>query len=173
VRTTGRPEVALRDVVAAVRGVDSTLPIGSLQTVEQARGKVLAPNRVITLLLSLFAAVAFAITAVGMSGVTASSVAERIPEIGVRTALGAGRESVLRLMLRRSMGLALAGLVLGVIGALALTRLLSSVIYGIASTDLLTYATVSLVLMGVVGLAAWLPARRATRVDPVVALRLE
>jgi len=125
------------------------------------------------LLLGVFAGLALVLALVGIYGVTAYSVAQRTHEVGIRIALGASGREVLRLVLQRSMVLTLAGLAIGLAGALALTRFLASLLYGVRPTDLPTFVAVSLVLAVAALAASYIPASRATRVDPMVALRYE
>jgi putative ABC transport system permease protein len=125
------------------------------------------------LLLGAFAAVAVMLAAIGISAVVANAVVRRTREIGVRMALGAGRRDVLGLVLRQGMLLVAIGLVAGLAGALALTRVLRSLLYGVSPTDLVTFAGVPLLLAAIALVAAYLPARRAAQVDPMVALRSE
>ncbi|MQA91175.1 MAG: FtsX-like permease family protein [Gemmatimonas sp.] len=156
-----------------VRDLDPSMPVANLQTMEaNVAGSVDRP-RFLALLLSIFAAVALALAAVGTYGVLSYSVAERNKELGIRMALGAETSTVLGMVLRDGMAVAGIGLGLGLLGALATTRLLSSLLFGISSMDPTTYL-VAPVVLGVIALAAcWLPAHRATHVDPIVVLRAE
>jgi len=140
---------------------------------EQAISDSVARPRFRTGLLSAFAAIALLLAATGIYGVIAYSVAQRTQEIGIRMALGAHRADVLRLVLGQGTMLAIEGIGLGLAGALLLTRLLGSLLFAVSPTDPLTFAAVSIGLTGVALLASYIPARRATRIDPLVALRYQ
>jgi predicted permease len=173
VRTGSDPGTVVSAVRSQVMTVDSTQPVYHVSTLEQTLSDSLAPRRFNMLLLGIFAALALALATVGIYGVMAFSVTQRTHEIGIRMALGAERSSVLGLIVRQGLRLTLAGVITGLVGAWALTRFLTSFLYGVRATDLATFAVVSAVLVVVSILASYIPARRATKVDPVVALRYE
>jgi putative ABC transport system permease protein len=156
-----------------VHAVDPDVVVSDVRTLEQAVGASVAQPRFRTGLLVLFAGIALALAAIGIYGVISYSVAQRTHEIGVRMALGARRGDVLRLVLGQGAALALAGIALGLPGALALTRTLSSLLFTIQATDPLTFVSLSLVLAAVTLWASFLPAWRAARTDPQMALRYE
>jgi putative ABC transport system permease protein len=172
-----RPSGDMKSVIPSLRRVvtemDTNRPVGDFRTMEQVLGEQIQESRYYTLLLGIFAGVATALAIVGIYGVMAYSVAQRTREIGIRMALGAGRGDVLKLVLGRSLLLIGAGLVVGLGGSLALTRFIASQLWGITATDPATFVTVSLLLVLVALMATFVPARRATRVDPMVALRYE
>jgi putative ABC transport system permease protein len=160
-----------------VSALDPDQPVFEVRTAREAVEQSVALERALAFLLSIFAAVAMALAAVGIFGVMSYTVTQRTQEIGLRMALGAQRSDILRLFLRHGLALALLGAGLGLAGAFALMRVLASLasglLYGVSAADPLTYAAVSLALVAVALLACYLPARRATRVDPMVALRYE
>jgi predicted permease len=161
---------------AEVYGTGSGQPVYSVRTMQEFARQSMAPQRFAMILLAGFAVLALLLASVGIYGLISYWVAQRVHEIGIRMALGAERHSVLRMVMGHGVRLAVAGLAIGVIGALALTRLLSSfskLLYGVGGNDPLTFAAVSVALMGVAVLACYIPARRATRTDPAVALRCE
>jgi putative ABC transport system permease protein len=163
--------------VTAVRGVvhslDKDLPIYAVRDLTQVASESSVQQRFVALLLALFASVALALAAVGIYGVVAYSVASRHHEIGIRMALGAEKADVLSMVLQQGLKLALIGVGIGIAGALALTRFLASLLYGVKPSDPLTFIAVSLILIFVALLACYIPARRAAKVDPMVALRYE
>ena len=172
-RTNGDPEALAGAIRAAVHDVDPSQPVSDLRTMDQRITLSMGPRRSAVTLLSVFAAMALMLAAVGLFGLIRYNVAQRTQEIGVRMAIGASRKDILRMVLGESLRLALLGVVGGLIAAFALTRVLSSLLYDVSATDPLTFAGTSLALTFVALLASWVPAWRATRVDPLVALRYE
>jgi putative ABC transport system permease protein len=156
-----------------IHQVDPDQPISDIRTMNDVVGEEAASQRLGMTLLSVFAALALVLAALGIYGVLAYFVVQHTQEIGVRMALGAQRSNILRLVLKKGMTLTLLGIGIGLAVAFALTRLMASLIYGVSATDSLTYAGVALLLTLVAFMACWIPARRATRVDPMVALSYE
>ncbi len=173
VRSTVDPASLTDAVRREIAAVDPEQPISHVTTMDQTLSQSVAPRRFNTLMLGIFAFIALVLATVGIYGVIAYSVTQRTHEVGIRMALGAGRGDVVRLIVAQGLRLTLAGVGLGIIGALALTRFLSSLLFSVKPTDPLTFILVSLILTGVAILASYIPARRATKVDPVVALRYE
>jgi putative ABC transport system permease protein len=173
VRVTGDPLAIVGAVRNEVRALDSELPLDSVKTLDQYLTESVAQPRFNTLLLALFAGVAMILTAIGLYGVMAYSVSARTREIGVRVALGARRHDVLRLVISLGMKLTLIGVAIGLVAALALTRLMAGLLFGVTPTDPATFALIALLLVSVATLACYIPARRATNVDPMIALRRE
>jgi predicted permease len=171
VRTSQPPELLAGQLRAALRALDPQQPVTSVETLLAVRDQSIAPRRLTTVLLGLFAMLALGITAAGIGGVLAFMVSQRTQEIGIRMALGAGPGSVLTMVLRKGLALALQGLLLGTIGAGWLSHLMGSVLFGVQPTDAPTFAAVVALLLVVAAAACLLPARRATAVSPVTALR--
>jgi putative ABC transport system permease protein len=160
-----------KQIRAALREIDPEQPVDRFRTLDQVRDASLAPPRLTAMLLSMFATLALIVTAAGLAGVIAFSVSQRTQEFGIRMALGARKGSVLGMVLRQGVLLVAIGLVIGASGALLLTSLISSLLFGVTPTDVATYGAVAFVLLAVAVIACYLPARRAASVDPMVALR--
>jgi putative ABC transport system permease protein len=173
VRAKGKPLPLAESIRKAVQSVDKDQPVSNVQTMDELIAKSATPERFRTLLLGLFAMLSVVLAAVGIYGVIAYSVSQRTHEIGVRVALGAQTSDVLRHVMWQGMTLASIGVAVGMGGAVGLTRFLSGLLYGVKPTDPLTFIVVSLLLTAVALLACYIPARRATKVDPMVALRHE
>jgi putative ABC transport system permease protein len=160
-------------VMRTVYEVDKDLPVADVATLDDILARESSTRRFNTMLFSVFAALALALAVTGVYGVLSYSVSQRTHEVGIRMALGAGRADVLRLFMQQGMRLVLLGLVIGLGGAFVLTRLMSSLLFGVSATDKVTFIVVALGLTVAGVCACYLPARRATRVDPLVALRYE
>jgi len=173
VRAAMDPTTLQQAILKAVHDVNKDQPLTDVKTLEQIKSESMADNRLRSTLLAVFAVVAVLLSAIGIYGVISYSVAQRTHEIGIRAALGASAGNILGLVLRSGMLMTGIGLVLGVIGALALSRLLASLLFGVGERDPTTIAAVAAILAAVALLACYLPARRATKVDPVIALRYE
>jgi putative ABC transport system permease protein len=154
-----------------VSNVDRQVPIGVVRRMDELIGDSIAPRRLNFVLVSAFAVVALALTAAGLYGVMAYLVTQRTREIGVRMALGASRTQVLRLVLREAGSMTLLGIGIGVAGALALTRFMATMLFGVSAADPLVYVSMALLLAFVALLAVAVPSSRATRIDPLAALR--
>ncbi len=173
VRAANDPMSLASSVRAAVKAIDKDQPVYKVMTMEQVLENSLAQRRLSVILLGVFAAVAMVLAAVGLYGVISFSVTQRTREIGIRMALGAERPDIFKMVVKQGLTLALAGVGLGLVVAFALTRLMSSLLFGVTATDPMTFAVVPMLLAGVALGASLVPARRATRVDPMVALRYE
>lgn len=173
VRTQGDPANLAGAVRQEVRAIDPDQPVAAVRTMNDWMDMAVAGPRYRTALLALFAFVALVLASTGIYGVLSYSVSQRTHEIGVRMALGAKRSDVMRLVVRQGMTLVVIGVGLGVVGAIALTRVMSTLLFGVTARDPLTFAAVGALLIVVAFVACYLPARRATKVDPLVALRYE
>src|SRR6202042_826346 len=172
-RTAGDPAAVMDPVRRAVKQLDSREVIYGVQTMDGVIAGSVAARRVSMILLGIFAAFALILSCVGIYGVISYVVGQRTHEIGVRMALGAQRSDVMRLVLGDGAKMALIGVAAGIAAALRLTRLMADELFGVTAQDPLTFVAVAIVLMLVALLACYLPARRAVRVDPMVALRYE
>jgi putative ABC transport system permease protein len=173
VRTAMDPLALEQSLRRAVLQVDKNQPLTDVKTLQQIESENVAPDRLTATLLGTFAGVAMLLAAIGIYGVISYAVAQRTHEIGIRAALGAGEGSLLRLILRGGMALTAAGLAIGFAGALAITKLMGNLLFGVGVRDPVTLAAVAAGLALVALLACYLPARRAAKVDPMVALRYE
>ena len=173
VARTSTPASVVEGIRAEIRRVAPDLPIASTLTMDEAVAASVATPRFRMWLLVLFATTATLIAACGLYGLMAYAVAQRRREIGVRMALGAARRDVLRLVLTRALRIVVFGLIVGLAGAVGVTRVLQTFLFGVTPTDPLVFTAVTLLLLAVGLMAAWLPARRATRIDPWAALRAE
>jgi predicted permease len=171
IRTDATLQAILPSIRAVVREIEPTLPIPELRPLDQWIGESTAQSRLTTTLAGAFAAAALFLTIVGIYGVVSYAVGQRTQEIGVRVAMGARRISVLALVLRSGMTWAGGGIVLGLLGAWSISRAVSSLLFGVSATDPVTFALAAGALAGVAALACTVPALRATRIDPVIALR--
>jgi putative ABC transport system permease protein len=172
-RSTVEPEALIVSVRNAMKELYPAQPILGFKTMEQRIYERTAAKRIMTIVMGVFAGIALLLAGVGLYAVMAYAVSQRTHEIGVRLALGAPRRSILRLILGQGMKLTLAGMVLGMMGGFVLTKFMVSLLYGVSATDALTFILASSTLVGAALLASWLPARRATRVDPMIALRCD
>ena len=162
-----------QEVVPAGTLASGGLPVAHIRSMEQVRGESTARTDFNMTLLMIFAGVALLLAAIGIYGLMAYSVQQRTQEIGIRIALGASAHDVRKMIVRQGMALALAGVFIGVAAALGLTRLMASLLYGVTARDPIAMTSVALLLIGVALAATYIPARRASRVDPVVSLRYE
>jgi putative ABC transport system permease protein len=173
VRANLEPLTLQKPISAAIHSVDKDQALNDIRTVEQIKDLSMANNRLQSTLLGIFGAVALVLAGIGIYGVISYSVAQRTHEIGVRAALGASAGTLMRMVLGRGLLLTLAGLAIGIAGALGLTRLMATILYGVDARDPVTMISVATILAAIAALACYMPARRATKVDPIVALRCE
>jgi putative ABC transport system permease protein len=172
-RSTTDPASLNTEVERAIHAVDPTLPVFGQRTMEDFLADSMVRRKVVLSLMAAFAIVALLLAAIGTYGVMSVAANQRVREIGIRMALGAQRRDIERLIVRPGLVLAVAGVAAGVATAALLARLMSAVLFAVASTDVMTYASVSLLLILVTLVACYVPARRATRQDPLTALRTE
>lgn len=173
IRTNAEPTSLIAGVRNEIRAVDKGIPLFNVKTMDDVLAISVGPRRTPMVLLTAFACVALLLAMIGIYGVTSYHVTQRTQEIGIRMALGAQMRDVLKLILKGGMVLALVGIALGLAGAFALTRLLESLLFGVKPTDVVTFIVVALCLLGTALLACYLPARKATKIDPLKALRYE
>ncbi len=173
VRTRPHPLGLTEGLKQQIGLVDATLPVSQIQSLEQIVGASVALPRFLMVLIGLFAALGLLLAAVGIYGVISYSVAARVSEIGIRIALGARSGNVVWMVLRQGLHLAVLGVAIGLAGAFALRKLIEGMLFGVTATDVLTYAIITAVLIVIAMVACYLPARRASRVDPIIALRAE
>jgi putative ABC transport system permease protein len=173
VKTRSNPAAFIPSVRDVVRGIDANASIDAIHTMDEMVGYSTARQRFYAVLLGIFAVVAGVLAAIGIYGVLAYSVVQRTQEIGVRMALGAERRQVMTLILRRGVVVAVTGIVIGLAGAFAGAQYMQSMLFGVEPRDPATFVTVAIAFALVAAAAAYLPARRATKVDPMVALRVE
>jgi putative ABC transport system permease protein len=173
VRTTGDPSGFTAAVRSAISSFDKDLAVSRVQTMTEVMDDSVAGPRFNMMLLAVFAGVAMVLAAVGIYGILSYAVAQRTHEIGVRMALGAQATDVLKLVVGQGVKLTLVGVALGLGAALAVTSVMESLLFEVSTTDPVTFTAIALLLVGVALVASFVPARRATRVDPLVALRYE
>jgi putative ABC transport system permease protein len=173
VRSGGAEAAAVTQLRQAVRSLDSGLAVAEIRWMRQITDASVSGERFALFLVGLFAALALALASIGVYGVTSYSVSQRLPEFGMRMALGARPADLMRMILSHGVKLAAAGSAAGLVGAIVLTRLLGNLLYGVGGTDPATYAAVALLAPASAALACWIPARRATAADPMSTLRAE
>jgi putative ABC transport system permease protein len=173
IRTAGDPAAFATTLRREVQALDKDQPIYNVRTMDDVVMDSLGTRRVSMQLFAVFAGAALLLAAIGIYGVIAYTVAQRTKEIGIRMALGAQKIDMMTMILRQSFSVIGIGLIAGLFGALGITRLMSSLLYGVAAWDPITFASTATLIAAVAFLACWLPARRAARVDPVIALRAE
>jgi putative ABC transport system permease protein len=173
VRTSMAPMSLATSVRNAVWAIDKDQPVSNVRSMEEIVSRAVARQRFSMMLLGIFATLALVLAAVGIYGVMSYSVAQRTREIGIRMALGAQRRDVLKMAVGQGLKLVLIGVAIGVASAFVLTRVMASLLFGVSATDPVTFVTISLVLVTVAALASYIPALRAARIDPMVALRYQ
>ena len=171
IKTGLDPEALVAQIRSTVRSIDSEQPLADLRTMEEWVSRSLELRRTPAMLLALFGSVALVLSAIGIYGVLAFSVAQRSREFGIRQALGADRASILKLVFKQGLMTAGIGLVLGLIAAAGVTNFMQTMLFGVKNYDPVVFAGVTIILLMVAALACYMPALRATRVDPIVALR--
>jgi len=172
-RTTIDPEKMFQPVRAEVAALDPKIPIFGVKTFEEHIGISFFLQRMAATLLSIFGLLALSLAAIGLYGVMAYSVSQRTRELGIRVSVGAERRDIFKLILGQGLAISVVGLLAGLVAALGVTRLTARLLYGVSATDPVTFIVIALLLLCVTLLACYLPARRATKVDPMIALRFE
>jgi putative ABC transport system permease protein len=172
-QASGDPDSLAAAIHSQISAIDKDQPVTAMRTMSEVIASTTAPRRFNTLLLAIFASVALALAATGIYSVISYSVTQRAQEVGVRMALGARPGAVIRLILKQGLALTLIGVAAGALGALVAARVMSGLLYGVTATDPATFAAIALLLAMVATLACYLPARRASRVEPIAALRHE
>ena len=173
VRTSGDPNAIVPAVRAAVKELDAQVPVADVKPMRAFVERAMASTRFALALIAVFAAIAVVLAAVGLYGVLSTVVRQRTAEIGVRMAFGASAKSIFQLVIGQGLRLSAIGIALGIAGALALTRGMTTMLVGVRPTDPLTFAAIAVLFVAIAGLSSWLPARRAAALDPNVALREE
>jgi len=173
IKGIGDPNQLIGAARQQVTSIDPNQPIYNIRTMDEIRGESVAPQRLNLTLLSIFAGIALVLAIVGIYGVMSYSVTQRTHEIGIRMAIGAQPRDVFRLVIGHGMTLTIIGIAFGLVGAFALTRLMTTMLFGVKPTDPATFASIAVMLTGVALVACYIPGRRATKVDPVVSLRYE
>jgi putative ABC transport system permease protein len=173
IKAAGDPTQLVASARDQLKAVDPDQPIYNIRTMNEIRSESVAPERLNLTLLSIFAGIALVLAVVGIYGVMSYTVTQRTHEIGIRMAIGAQPKDVFRMVIGQGMMLALIGVAFGLVGAFGLTRLMTTMLFGVAPTDPVTFAAIAVLLAGVSLVACYIPGRRATKVDPVVSLRYE
>ncbi len=173
IQTAGDPSSLSAAIQHEIQSVDSQLAASKIRTMDQVISESTARQNFNMLLLTIFAGLALLLAAIGIYGLMSYTVEQRTQELGIRMALGAGRGDMLKLVVRQGMLLAGIGVVIGLAASFGLNRLLANLLFGVKATDPITYAAVTVILVSVALLATYIPARRATKIDPLIALRYE
>jgi len=173
VRSSVASATIINGARAAIKSVDADMPIFDVKSMTDVLSDSVSQPRFYAILLGSFAAIALVIASLGIYGVISYTVSQRTRELGIRIALGAQRERVVRLVIRQGLSLTLAGIIIGVAGAYVVTRLIASLLFGVAPADPITFVAVAATFVAVACMASYLPARRAASVDPIIAMRAE
>ena len=173
VHTANDPAALIATLSSEVWAIDPQIPVSTVRTMDQHLGYTLLPARLTGITLGIFGVIGLALASIGMYGVMAQSVGRRTREIGIRIALGSSRPSVVRLVMRQGLGLVLIGAAIGLAGAVGVSQVLSSLLYGEGAINPFVFIAVPIALLAVSAAAVWIPANRVSRLDPLIALRLE